>query len=61
MKEEISKPCSDCKGVRRDGTGICCLCGRRWMACKLKPWGEYLVCVKCVEERKEKDEKNKAE
>jgi hypothetical protein len=47
--------CNDCKGIKRDGTGTCILCGRRWLACKLYPWGEYLICSKCIEERKKKD------
>lgn len=51
MKEEFSKPCKDCKGIRRDGTGTCCLCGSRWMACKLSPWGEYLICHRCIKEK----------
>jgi len=52
MKEEMSKPCKGCqgKGLKRDGTGTCCICGRRWMACQLKPWGEYLICKRCLKE-----------
>jgi len=50
--------CNGCKGIKKDGTGICCLCGRRWMACKLKPWGEKLICARCLKEALEKrDEK----
>ena len=52
IKEEMSKPCKGCqgKGLKRDGTGTCCICGRRWMACQLKPWGEYLICKRCLKE-----------